>query len=208
MWNLCWVWIWITLSISSTWYNWKCVNWTLRIQKQPLTLCFTHESYMNTIWEIILQWKCSLEHDPRARIVGLTGRTPIKRMSSHDAFLERHLSEGCPRNWLHVTARDIPSSLQYKTHLSMQLNCSLLRCSWSIACRRCSNYIFILHLTLGLNILLKDNCMPRRGTFMFWELVRLISMILRYIGVEDPHFGSWCLLRYSIVQVIFIPYWT
>ena len=31
-----------------------------------------------------------------------------------------------------------------------QLNCRSLRCSWSIACRRCSNYIFILHSTLAL----------------------------------------------------------
>ena len=31
------------------------------------------------------------------------------------------------------------------------------RCSWSIACRRCSNYIFILNLTPGFNGLGKDN---------------------------------------------------
>ena len=53
-----------------------------------------------------------------------------------------------------------------------QLNCWLLRCSWNIACRRCSNYIFILHLTPGFTILRKDNCMSRRGTFKFWYLVR------------------------------------
>ena len=34
-------------------------------------------------------------------------------------------------------------------HLSRQYNCRSLRCSWSIACRRCSNYIFILDLTLA-----------------------------------------------------------
>ena len=68
-------------------------------------------------------------------------------------------------------------------HFSMQLNCWSLRCSWSIACRRCSNYIFILHLTLGLNILHKDNCKPRRETFKLWDLVRLIFEILRYIGL-------------------------
>ena len=42
------------------------------------------------------------------------------------------------------------------------------------------NYIFILHLTLGFNILRKDNCKPRRETFKFWDLVRLILEILRY----------------------------
>ena len=42
------------------------------------------------------------------------------------------------------------------------LNCWSLRCSWSIACRRCSNYIFILHLTHGFNILRKNNYKPSR----------------------------------------------
>ena len=51
--------------------------------------------------------------------------------------------------------------------LSSQLNCWSLRCSWSIACRRCCNYIFILHLTPGFNILRKHNCKPKRETFKF-----------------------------------------
>ena len=46
-----------------------------------------------------------------------------------------------------------------------------------IARRRCSNYIFILDLTPGFNGLGKDNCKTRRGSFMFWDLVRLISEI-------------------------------
>ena len=33
------------------------------------------------------------------------------------------------------------SNLQYKLHLSRQSNCWSLRCSWSIACQCCSNYI-------------------------------------------------------------------
>ena len=54
-----------------------------------------------------------------------------------------------------------------------QLNCWSLRCSWSIACRRCSNYIFILNLTHGFNRLGKDNCKTRRETFTFWDSVHL-----------------------------------
>ena len=42
-----------------------------------------------------------------------------------------------------------------------------------------SNYIFILHLTLGLNILRNDNCKPRRETFKCWHLVRLVLETLR-----------------------------
>ena len=51
-----------------------------------------------------------------------------------------------------------------------------------VGARRCSNYIFILHLILGFNILHKDNWKPRRETFKFWDLVRFILEILRYIS--------------------------
>ena len=42
-----------------------------------------------------------------------------------------------------------------------------------VACRRCSNYIFMLQLTLGFNILRQENCKPRREAFKFWDLVLL-----------------------------------
>ena len=67
-----------------------------------------------------------------------------------------------------------PSSLQYNTHSSRQLNYWWLRCSWSIACRRCSNYIFIFELTPRFNRLHKDNCKTRRETFEFWDFVSYI----------------------------------
>ena len=68
-------------------------------------------------------------------------------------------------------------------HFSRQLNCWSLRCSWSIACRRCSNYIFILNLTPGFNGLGKDNYKVRRETFKFGDLVHLILETLRYISI-------------------------
>ena len=49
-----------------------------------------------------------------------------------------------------------------------------------MACRRCSNNIFILDLTPGFIELGKDNCKTKRETFRFWDLVRLILEILRY----------------------------
>ena len=78
-------------------------------------------------------------------------------------------------------SRELPSSLWYKTHFSRQWNCRSLRCSWSIACRRCSNYIFILDLTPGFIGLGKDNCKTRTETFMFWDWVRLILENWRYV---------------------------
>ena len=38
----------------------------------------------------------------------------------------------------------------------------------------------ILHWTLGFNNLCEDNCKPSRGTFKFWDSMRLILEILRY----------------------------
>ena len=49
-----------------------------------------------------------------------------------------------------------------------------LRFSWSSADRPCSNYIFILDLTPGLNGLDKDTCTTRGETFKLLDLVRLI----------------------------------
>ena len=50
----------------------------------------------------------------------------------------------------------------------------------SIACRRCSKYIFILNLTPGFNGLSDDNCKRIQETFKFWDLVELMLEGLRY----------------------------
>ena len=59
------------------------------------------------------------------------------------------------------------------------IRCTLV-CNWSIACRRCSNYIFILE-TPGSNGLGRDNCKPRREKFKCWDLVPLKLEVWRYI---------------------------
>ena len=69
------------------------------------------------------------------------------------------------RNHTHIVC--IPSSLSYKLHLSRQWNCWSLRCCcWSIACRRCSNYIFILDLTLGFNRLSNETSNEKRNIYV------------------------------------------
>ena len=68
----------------------------------------------------------------------------------------------------------MPQENEYTVNLSRQQNCWSLRCSWSIACRCCSNYIFILDLTPGFNGLGKGNCKTRRETLTFGDLVRFI----------------------------------
>ena len=67
--------------------------------------------------------------------------------------------------------------------------CSLglgsLRCSWSI-------YIFILDLTSDFNELGKDNCRMRWETFIFWDLVPLISEVWCYLWRQlSTHSWSW-----------------
>ena len=66
-------------------------------------------------------------------------------------------SNGIISNWCGV--KYLPSSLWYKWHLSWQFICRSFIYSWSIACRRCSNYmyIFILDLTPGFNGLDNDD---------------------------------------------------
>ena len=76
-----------------------------------------------------------------------------------------------------------------RRHFSRQLNCWSLSCCWSIACQRCSNYIFILYITPGFNGLVKDNCKTRQESFKFWDLVHLILENLRYVhcGLVTPY---------------------
>ena len=80
---------------------------------------------------------------------------------------------------------------------------ALLRCSWRIACRHCSNYIFILNLTPGFNGLSEDNCTRIQETFKLWDLVWLILEVLRYL--QNSKDTQWVLLHIKraegIVQV-------
>ena len=70
-------------------------------------------------------------------------------------------------------------------HFSRQFSFWSLRCSWSIACQHCSNYIFILHFTLSFSILHKDNCKRRQETFQFGDLEHLLLQILQYMFFSD-----------------------
>ena len=70
-------------------------------------------------------------------------------------------------------------------------NCWSLRCSWSIACRRCSNYIFILDLTPGFNGLGKDKCKIRWESLKYWDLVQFMLDILRYCHKVHGSMKKW-----------------
>ena len=87
----------------------------------------------------------------------------------------------CSAQKIHIYIYIYRQVSNIRRNFSRQLNCWSLRCSWSIACRRCSNYIFILNLTPGFNGLGKDNYKMRREAFKFWDLVRLKLETLRYI---------------------------
>ena len=85
---------------------------------------------------------------------------------------------------------------------------------WSMAFRCCSNYIFILDITPGFNRLHKDNCMTKRKTFEFWDLVRLIleNLTVQFAIVVLPlttrsalSFASY--LVYSMSQYILPTLW-
>ena len=52
---------------------------------------------------------------------------------------------------------------------------------WSLRCRRCSNYIFILDLTHGPNRLGKVNSKTRPEIFKFRDLVWLMLEVWRYV---------------------------
>ena len=78
---------------------------------------------------------------------------------------------------------------------------SPVRCSWSVACWRCSNYIIIPNLTHGFNELGKDNFKARGETFMFWDLVHLVLEVWQYITILP----ATNVFLVSICNTTFIP---
>ena len=70
----------------------------------------------------------------------------------------------------------ITRSYRQISNISRTLVCNIIVYhSW-----RCSNYIFILNFTRGVNGLDDDSCKTRRETFKICDLVRLMLEILRY----------------------------
>ena len=89
-----------------------------------------------------------------------------------------------------ILKHKLPSNFSYKSHISRKSTCLSLRCSWSIACQHCSNYISIPHLTYGFNGLGKDNCKTTRETFKFWDLLCLMLEVSLY--VLWPPLSTFC----------------
>ena len=90
-----------------------------------------------------------------------------------------HLDREC---LCHAIKRSgLPSNLSHVSHIRRYYNCWSLRCSWSIACRWCSNYIFIFDLTPHDDVI-KWKHFPRN-----WPFVREI----RRSPVNSPHKGEW-----------------
>ena len=93
--------------------------------------------------------------------------------------ISRNARTSCCLSWKHNTV---------KTYFSRQYTCRSLRCSWNIVCRCCSYYIVILDLTSGFTGSCTDNCWTRRKSLKFWDLLRLILYILRYLHM---HIMAW-----------------
>ena len=101
-----------------------------------------------------------------------------------------------------ILKKTIPLILWYKVHLSRQLICRSLRCSWSIACRRCSNYIFILNLTPDFKDWSKTTsrrdenhlsfgiwCILYQIFDLFWQAICLLPLksMERWVNSLWPH---------------------
>ena len=145
-----------------------------------------------------LMGKCRGKHGPIAHSFCINTSTGLHKHINtclNPSLTQRHMPRFVTNISIHALICRIMTqtllhqlSLLTKWHtVKSNISCTLvgnlivcwsLRCSWSIACRRCFNYI-ILGLTPDFNILHKDNCKPRRETFKLWNSVCLIWEILR-----------------------------
>ena len=79
-------------------------------------------------------------------------------------------------------------------HLSRQWNCWSLTCSWSIACRRCSNYIFILNLNTWLQWIGQRQLQDEMRNINVWGLgaTYIRELTVNHIS-ERGHCSPWSL---------------
>ena len=81
------------------------------------------------------------------------------------------------------------SDVDYNQHASDMDHRRCRKSSNISACRRCSNYIFILDLTSGFKGFGKDSHKTVRGYFKCWDLVRLILETSRYFYIREQVWG-------------------
>ena len=98
----------------------------------------------------------------------------------------------------------LQSSLLYETHFCKELDCWSLTCSWSIACRRCSNYIFNLDLTPGFTVLREDHCKLRREAFKLWDIVCLFFYIRDFTVVYVRFDGTYTYICTVLVELCIV----
>ena len=91
------------------------------------------------------------------------------------------------------------------SHLSRELKCWSLRCSWNIACRRSSKYIFILDLTPDFNGLGKVNCKSRPDTVSLGICAPIIRSLTVRMYTSDLQ-GNFML--FTILWRIYRSLWT
>ena len=196
---VCWHIVWSILAIAG--YDYYCNfshntwwSWCLRIKHDIKQLCDVCNGGDLFKFPQVM----SINTKYYSSIAGYTVRCCYKYtniMISHTALRWQQQNINQIFNWQN-TSHSSPSrasykvsvvfcitvkSLIYKMHLSRQYNCWSLRCSWSIACRRCSYYIFMLRLTLQAAIdCAKTTARWDEKYLGFVDLVHLILEIRWY----------------------------
>ena len=74
-----------------------------------------------------------------------------------------------------------------------------------VACRRCSNYIFILDLTPGFNGLTMDSCKTRPDTYKFWDLASFASYCRHgFLSKIVSEYPSTCIFFFVFFLFCFV----
>ena len=154
--------------------------------------CFINQDYVFSLMELtqfLLNCFQSVPPLPEIRTHCMTDNLWKSPQNSSVSFHETWSKDDHPSATTFMAWEDIYGLMSYRQTsditrtLVANQNCWSRRCSWSIACRRCSNCIFILDLTLtSMAWLGNDNCKTRRETFQFWDLLWRIfglTVILR-----------------------------
>ena len=144
--------------------QWGCFKWTLKIFAN-------FDPWLNRVicWCVISLRRC------RMMTVHKWWTFRLKRQN----LLSPTADACCPL--LALRSSQLMTGEPRPQYSALQLLGVSGACGWSIACRCCSKYIFILDLIPAwLQWLCRGNCKTKRETLKWCDLVRLILAVWRY----------------------------
>ena len=158
------------------------VLYVIEFENPTVMKTFSEHNYLQLQIVSGKLWCVWLWHGEKMAAILLTFTTVCRWVIMAQSWTEFHWNVFLSVWFMEIVLIHEVTCFRYMYRKTSNTRCTLVgnkivnhsRYSYSIACRRCSNYIFILDLTSGFKGFGKDSRKTVQESFKCWDLVRLI----------------------------------